>query len=136
MRQLFIVLGIIAAVLALILAVTPLSQIAYLPAIVALIFGGVAFYISKRQQSPKKTIQLIFILTVIALFLTTYKFIFNQAEVGDLDEFELKKEASIEDSKEILEGLEIDEMDFDIDTSELELLEPEDFPDLEDLQEE
>ncbi len=136
MRQLFIVLGIIAAVLALILAVTPLSQIAYLPAIVALIFGGVAFYISKRQQSPKKTIQLIFILTVIALFLTTYKSIFNQAEVGDLDEFELKKEASIEDSKEILEGLEIDEMDFDIDTSELELLEPEDFPDLEDLQEE
>lgn len=136
MRQLFIVLGIIAAVLALILAVTPLSQIAYLPAIVALIFGGVAFYISKRLHSPKKTIQLIFILTVIALFLTTYKSIFNQAEVGDLDEFELKKEASIEDSKEILEGLEIDEMDFDIDTSELELLEPEDFPDLEDLQEE
>lgn len=136
MRQLFIVLGIIAAVLALILAVTPLSQIAYLPAIVALIFGGVAFYISKRQQSPKKTIQLIFILTVMALLLTTYKSIFNQAEVGDLDEFELKKEASIEDSKEILEGLEIDEMDFDIDTSELELLEPEDFPDLEDLQEE
>lgn len=135
MRSLFIVLGFIAAVLALILAVTPLSQIAYLPAVAALIFGFIAFYISKRKQMPKKTVQLIFILTFISLVLTTYKSIFNTAEVGDLEELELKKEASIEDSKEILEGLDIDELDMDIDTSEFEMLEPEDFPDLEDLEE-
>ncbi|MBO3098590.1 FUSC family protein [Gelidibacter pelagius] len=135
MRSLFIVLGFIAAVLALILAVTPLSQIAYLPAVAALIFGFIAFYISKRKQLPKKTVQLIFILTVISLVLTTYKSIFNTAEVGDLEELELKKEASIEDSKEILEGLDMEELDMDMDTSKYEILETEEFPDLEDFEE-
>lgn len=135
MRSLFIVLGFIAAVLALILAVTPLSQIAYLPAVAALIFGFIAFYISKRKKMPKKTVQLIFILTAISLLLTTYKSIFNTAEVGDLEELELKKEASIEDSKEILEGLDMDELDMDMDTSEYEILETEEFPDLEDFEE-
>lgn len=135
MRQLFIILGIITAVLAIILAVTPLSQIAYLPAIVALIFGLIAFYMSKKKNLPKKTIQLTFILTAIALILSTYKFIFSQAEVGNIEELELKEEASIEDSKEILEGLEIDEMDMDIDTSELEIIDIDGLPDLEDLEE-
>lgn len=135
MRSLFIVLGFIAAVLALILAVTPLSQIAYLPAVAALIFGFIAFYISKRKKMPKKTVQLIFILTAISLLLTTYKSIFNTAEVGDLEELELKKEASIEDSKEILEGLDMEELDMDMDTSEYEILETEEFPDLEDFEE-
>lgn len=133
MRSLFIVLGIITAVLALILAVTPLSQIAYIPAVAALIFGFVAFYISKRTQMPRKTVQLIFILTIISLVLTIYKSIFNTAEVGNMEELELKKEASMEDSKEILEGLEIDEMD--LDSSESDALEIEEFPDLEDLEE-
>ncbi|MBA6151319.1 FUSC family protein [Gelidibacter maritimus] len=133
MRSLFIVLGIITAVLALILAVTPLSQIAYIPAVAALIFGFVAFYISKRTQMPRKTVQLIFILTIISLVLTIYKSIFNTAEVGNMEELELKKEASMEDSKEILEGLEIDEMD--LDSSESDALEIEELPDLEDLEE-
>lgn len=115
MRSLFIVLGFIAAVLALVLAVTPLSQLAYLPAITALIFGFIAFYISKRKQSSKKTIHLIFLLTVISLFLTTYKAVFNSSEVGDLEELELKEEASREDSKEILEGLDLDEIDMEVD---------------------
>lgn len=84
---------------------------------------------------PKKTVQLIFILTAISLLLTTYKSIFNTAEVGDLEELELKKEASIEDSKEILEGLDMDELDMDMDTSEYEILETEEFPDLEDFEE-
>lgn len=121
MRSLFIVLGIIAAVLALVLAVTPLSQIAYMPAIAALIFGFIAFYISKRKQSPKKTVQLIFLLTFIALVLTTYKAIFNTPEVGNLDELELKEETSKEDSKEILEELDLD--DREIDATETDMLE-------------
>ncbi|MEO8772753.1 MAG: FUSC family protein [Gelidibacter sp.] len=114
MRNIFIVLGFIAAILALILSVTPLSQISYLPAIAAIIFGCIAFYISKRKKSPKKPIQLIFLLTIISLVLTTYKVIFNTAEVGNLEELELKKETSVEDSKEILEGLDLDEIDFEI----------------------
>ena len=135
MRKLLIVLGLIAAVLAMILAVTPLSQIAYLPAVAALVFGLVAFYISKRKQAPKKTIQLIFLLTIISLVLTTYKSIFNTAEVGNLEELEIKQEASVEDSKEILEGLDLDEIDMDPEASEQDLLETEESRDWEVLEE-
>lgn len=124
MRNIFIVLGFVAAILALVLSVTPLSQIAYLPAIAAIIFGFIAFYISKRKKSSKKSIQLIFLLTIISLVLTTYKVIFNTSEVGNLEEFELKKETSVEDSKEILEGLDLEEIDFEFDElPELEGLE-------------
>lgn len=117
MKLLFIVLGLIAAVFALVLAVIPLSKIAYLPALAALTFGGIAFYISKQKQS--KTIPLIFLLTGISLVLTTYKAIFNTTEVGDLEELELKEEASMEDSKEILEGLEIDDANFEIESADI-----------------
>ncbi len=127
MRRLFIVLGFISAVLALIIAVTPLSQIAYVPAVAALIFALIAFYMAKQKQYPKKSIQLIFLLTFIALVLTTYKSVFNAAEVGNLDELELKEEASIEDSKELLEelDLEIDESELEIETEDLEGLQEE-----------
>ncbi|OBX24959.1 hypothetical protein LX77_01793 [Gelidibacter algens] len=127
MRRLFIVLGFISAVLALIIAVTPLSQIAYVPAVAALIFALIAFYMAKQKQYPKKSIQLIFLLTFIALVLTTYKSVFNVAEVGNLDELELKEEASIEDSKELLEelDLEIDESELEIETEDLEGLQEE-----------
>jgi hypothetical protein len=127
MRRLFIVLGFISAVLALIIAVTPLSQIAYVPAVAALIFALIAFYMAKQKQYPKKSIQLIFLLTFIALVLTTYKSVFNVAEIGNLDELELKEEASIEDSKELLEelDLEIDESELEIETEDLEGLQEE-----------
>lgn len=134
MRQLFIILGFIAAVLALILAVTPLSQIAYIPGFLALIFGLVAYYISKRNGSPKKTVQLIFLLTVISLGLSTYKFIFNAPEVGDLEELQIKEEASIEDSKEILEELDLEDMDLKIDDSDVDEIKTKDLIHLEDLE--
>ena len=123
MRSLFIILGIVAAALSLILSVTPLSKIAFLPAAVALIFGFIAFYMSKEKKMPKKSVQLIFLLTAISLILTTYKSIFQTVEVGNLDELELKEEASMKDSKEILEDLDLDEIDLDLDTTELDFLE-------------
>lgn len=135
MRKLFIVLGLIAAGLSVIMAVTPLSQPAYIPAVAALIFGLVAFYLSKRKQSPKKTVQLIFLLTMISLVLSTYKLIFNPAEVGNIEELESKQEASVEDSKDTLEGLDIEETQMDTEDSEQDLLENQDIRDLEDLEE-
>lgn len=121
MRRLFIVLGFVAAVLALVIAVTPLSQLAFIPGVAALVFALIAFYVSRQKQYPKKSIQLIFLLSLIALFLTTYKSVFNTAEVGNLEELELKEEASMEDSKELLE-----ELDINIEESDPELIETED----------
>lgn len=121
MRRLFIVLGFVAAVLALVIAVTPLSQLAFIPGVAALVFALIAFYVSRQKQYPKKSIQLIFLLSLIALVLTTYKSVFNTAEVGNLEELELKEEASMEDSKELLE-----ELDINIEESDPELIETED----------
>lgn len=111
MRRLFIVLGIIAAVFSLILSVTFLFQVAYIPAVVAMLFGLIAFYMSKQKQYPKKTIQLIFLLTSIAVVLTSYKLIFDTAKDGDKEDVELREETPMYDSKPTLEDLKHDEPD-------------------------
>lgn len=114
MRQLLTILGIIAAILATVLSVTPLSKIAYLPSIAALIFGGIAFYLSRQKQYPKKTIQLIFLLTAISLTISTYKALFGITEVGNVETLELKDKASEQEALDELEDIEIDDMDLDM----------------------
>lgn len=109
MKRLFIILGFILAVLAVILSVTPFSKIAYIPGIAAFVFGLIAFYLAK--QSSKKPIQLIFLLTIISLSLTTYKAIFNKAELGNTQTLELKEKESEEKAIEELEGLDLDEFE-------------------------
>ncbi|WP_460218570.1 FUSC family protein [Psychroserpens sp. MEBiC05023] len=109
MKKLFVIFGFITSILALILAVTPLSKIAYIPAIAALIFGIIALYVSKGNQTSKKSIQLIFLMTIIALALTTYKAVFDKAEVGNTEELQQKEQQIEEDSLNELNDLEIDE---------------------------
>ncbi len=113
MKKTVIILGFISAVLAVILTVTPLSQIAFIPSIIALIFGAIAMYLSKQKQGFKKTIQLMFLLTIIALVVTTYKSVFNSVEVGNTEALEIKETESQEQAIEELEDLDIDELDFE-----------------------
>lgn len=115
MRRFFIILGFIASILAVILSVSPLSKIAYIPAVIALIFGFIAFYLSRQKQYPKKSIQLIFLLTIISLTITTYKAIFNVVEVGNVEGLELKEKESEEEAIQELEDLDFDEMDIETD---------------------
>jgi hypothetical protein len=49
------------------------------------------------------------LLVIISLVLTIYKGVFSTSELGDTEQLEQKEEENLEDSKEILEGLEIDE---------------------------
>ncbi|RIA09435.1 hypothetical protein OE09_1271 [Flavobacteriaceae bacterium MAR_2010_72] len=109
MRNVFVVLGFIASILAVILAVTPLFKIAYIPSIAALVFGLIAFYFAKQKQLPRKSIQLIFLLTIIALSLSTYKSVFTIAEVGNTEELIQKENESELDALEELEDIEIDQ---------------------------
>ncbi|MEY8870229.1 FUSC family protein [Meridianimaribacter flavus] len=122
MRKFLVILGFIAAILAVVLAVTPLSNIALIPAIVAFILGLAIFYLSKKQNQSKKVVQYIFILTIVSIGITTYKSVFNEVEVGDTEELQERADESVEDSKEILEDLDIEEID-DIDMDELDGLE-------------
>lgn len=109
MRRLFIILGFVTSILAVVLSVTPLSKIAFIPTVIALVFGLIAFYFSRQKQYPKKSIQLIFLLTIISLTITTYKAVFSVAEVGNVEGLELKELQSEEKAIEELEGLDLDE---------------------------
>ena len=109
MRKLFIALGFFTAILAVVLAVTPLSNISIIPSITAFISGLIVLYLSKEKS--KKVVQYIFLLTIISFSITIYKAIFNKTEVGNTEELEERIKESEEDSKEILEDLDIDEID-------------------------
>ncbi len=108
MRKLFIIIGFLAAIIAVVLSVTPLSNIAIFPAIVAFVSGLIILYFSKKQGQSKKVIQYIFLLTIISIAITTYKAVYNTTELGDMQELEQKEADSVDDAVEELEGIEID----------------------------
>ena len=117
MRRLFIILGFVTSILAVILSVTPLSKIAFIPALGALIFGLAAFYFSRQKQYPKKSIQLIFLLTIISLTITTYKAVFSVVEIGDVEGLEQKEKESEEKAIEELDDINFDDLDVDSEES-------------------
>jgi tellurite resistance protein TehA-like permease len=122
MKKLFVVLGILASVLAIILSVLPLSNLAFFPAIAAFIFAIIAFYISNKENSSKKTIQLIFLLTIIALSVSTYKSLFNTVEVGNTEELQEREKQSEENAIEELEDLDIEDIDIEeIDVEDVDI---------------
>lgn len=126
MRQLNIILGFIAAVSALIFSVSPLYKIAYLPGVAAIVFGLVAFYFSKQQQRPRKTVQLILLLTLISLLLTTYKAIFTFSEPNDIEALEIKERDAIKDPKNPSKDSEINVLPMDDSESIIDTIEVED----------
>ena len=125
MRKLFIVLGIISVIFALVLSLLPLSNLAYFPAIAALIFGLIAYYLSNKNNESVKTIQLVFLLTIIALSISIYKSFFDTSEMGNTEGLEIREQESEEKAIEELEGLDLDIDDLDIDENELDINEEE-----------
>lgn len=113
MRQLFTILAVIASILAIIFSVLPISNLAIFPGIAALIFGLIAFYLSKKAGKVKKIIQFSFLLTIIALGLTTYKAIFTETEVGNTEALVEKEAESKEEAIEELEDLDLEEIDIE-----------------------
>lgn len=109
MKKIVILLGFITAILAVVLAVTPLFKLAIFPLSIAFLLGLVVFYLSKKDGKKTKTIQYIFLLVIIALSLTIYKGVFTEAEVGDVEELEQREDKSEEDSIELLEDIEIED---------------------------
>jgi len=107
MRKTLIIIGLITAILSVILAVLPLSNFAFIPAIIAAICGLLAFFKSKAEKKPKHTVQLILLLTIIALALATYKSVMVTSEVGDTEKLEQRDKDSQEDAVQELEDIEI-----------------------------
>lgn len=113
MKQLFTILAIITSALAIIFSVLPISNLAIFPGIAALIFGGLAFYMSKKLGNVKKIIPFTLMLTAIALSLTTYKAFFVKTEVVNTGVLEAKEIQLEEEAIEELEGLEIEDTDIE-----------------------
>lgn len=114
MRKIFTILATIASVFAIILAVLPISNLAIFPAIAALIFGVVAFYLSKQEGEIKKIIQFTLLLTIASFSIITYKAVFNTTEVGNTQEMVEKETESQEAAIEELEELDIELEDIEI----------------------
>ncbi len=108
MRKASIIFGFIFAILAVILAVLPLYKFAFIPAILAFVLGVLVFIKSKKEGLSTHTIQIIFLLTIIALGLATYKAVFSTTEVGDTEQLEQREKESEEKSIEELEDLDLD----------------------------
>lgn len=110
-KKIVIILGFIAAVLAVILAVTPLSNLAVIPIIMAFICGLLIVFMSKKDKTKTKSIQYIFLMIIIALTLTIYKSVYYTSEVGNTEQLEQRDEENLEDSKELLEDIDIEELE-------------------------
>jgi len=126
MKKIFTVLAVIASAFAIIFSVLPISNLAIFPAVAALIFGGIAFYLSKKTGEVKKIIQFSFLLTIAALAIVTYKSVFTETEVASteiIDAKEAESEAEAMDDLEELEieDLEIDDTELEFDDAELEI---------------
>ena len=113
MKRLFTILALTASILSIILAVLPVSNLAIIPAIAALLFGLTAFYLSKKSGQVKKIIQFTFLLTTIAVVISIYKSIFDKTEVIDTQELIEKEKETKEEAIEELESLDLDELELD-----------------------
>jgi len=105
MRLVFIILGFISAIIAVILSYLPFGLIALVPAVIAFILGLLAFKLSKKEGASTLAVKLIFLLTIIALALTTYRSITNENTIDSDTEFIEKQEELEEESLEELEGI-------------------------------
>lgn len=113
MKKLFTILAVIASILAILFSVLPISNLAIFPGIAALIFGGIAFYLSKKTGEVKKIIQFTFFLTIGALAITSYKAFFVKTEVENTQILNEKEAQFEEEAIEELENLDIESIEID-----------------------
>ena len=120
MKKLCTILAIITSILAILLSVLPISNLAIIPAIAALICGLIAFYLSKKSGQVKKIVQFTFLLTAVALVITIYKAVFNTTEIADTQELVEKEEEAKEEAIEALEELDLDLEELELDDLNIE----------------
>jgi len=112
MKKSFIILGFTSAIVAVILAATPLFKLSVAPIIIAFISGLIILFLSKKLKTKTKVIQYIFLLVIIALSLTIYKGVVNTSEIENTEQLEQidkeNKDENVGNFKETFEEREID----------------------------
>lgn len=109
MRQLFIILSLITAVLGLLLSILPFGTIALIPIIAAFIFGLIAFKASQKSNKNTNVIKGVFLVTIISICISIYRTVFETDVIVDDIETMEKEKQSDEETMEELESLEIDD---------------------------
>ena len=104
MRQLFIILSLILALLGLTLSILPFGTIALFPIIAAFILGFLAFRISKKEQKSTTIIKIIFLITIVSLCMSIYRSVFeNNIIENDIETIEKEKQSEQEAIEELEE---------------------------------
>lgn len=107
MKKIAIIIGFISSIVAVILAVTPLYKLALIPTIIAIVALFFIYIVLKKTGVQSKSIQYIGVLVLIATTIVLFKIIFSTSTVGDTTDLDLKVQESVEDSKDLLEDIEI-----------------------------
>jgi predicted histidine transporter YuiF (NhaC family) len=106
MRKLFLVLGIIFTLLALVFTVLPMDTIAFLPIGLALIFS--LLLLKKSNESQKKLPNVLLILCVLSSIFVLGKTLLIKDEIEKDTQFEQQKIETKQEAKKELEELEKD----------------------------
>ncbi len=111
MRTIFILLGTMAAILAVIMAFLPFGSIALAPALLGLIFGFFALKMGKDKG--KGSAKFIIVLSVLAGAIAVVKPLVFKNEVRTDQQFEIREQESRQEAIEELEELEneLDELE-------------------------
>lgn len=109
MKKVTLVLSLICAIL----AILPLFKLAFIPAVLALVFGLISFIKSRKDNQSTHVVQVSFLLVIIALGLSTYKAVFTIQEVGNTEELEQRDKENEEKALEELEDIEIDDIEIE-----------------------
>ncbi|KAB1068666.1 FUSC family protein [Tamlana haliotis] len=131
MKKTSTIIAFISAVISVIIAVLPNSKFTFIPALAALIFGFIAFNLSKKTGEVKKIIQFSMLLALLALGLSTYKTFFTTPQAPQTEALEKqitdKSEEESEEKKETKEPTELDPAEMEaLHDAPLENLDPKD----------
>ncbi|WP_225034648.1 hypothetical protein [Winogradskyella sp. SM1960] len=92
MKKSLIILGLIAAIVAVSLSASHRSNLALIPIIIAFISGLALVILSKKEQAKIKPIQYIFLLVIVSLGLTIYKGVFKTIEKETIEQVDQLEE--------------------------------------------
>lgn len=96
--SLIAILGLIAAILGLVLSFLPLGTIDLVPALIGLVFGGVAYLLAKKAGTRKKLSLTVIIIAGLAILISLGTELFFENKVAEDTGFDQKIEQSADDA--------------------------------------
>lgn len=90
------------------MTILPFGAIAFIPIILSLIFGLLAFKLTKQEAKNVNLIKIVFLVVIVALSITIYRTFIEENTIDNNIESVEKEKKSEEEAIEELEGIEIE----------------------------